>query len=523
VRNSALASVLIAATAAVFLSAPLSAQTSAAMMPSPLAASQQSCDFSDVPGMVWWGTQRQMTLERLAEYLAPVYWFSPDEPLLRGVGGLDIRIPQAFPFEEQPDWPIVYYQFGQMVQVAEGVEGWDDTVVPIVRDSANPGNAVVDFERVVGFKMHFWAYFDSEEGIGAHIHDIEGAEFRLAVFRNTSPWVQENSAAQCAEKNYIVVVTRVSGLAHGIVWFWNVSETDGDSKFPMHLLVEEGKHALATDKNADGYFTPGYDVSRYVNDAWGVRDNMRTGALATGGYQAWMTKVRQDEHRVVPPLPDDSPLRPRLERRGYYDGSLITYELRPFPPMEMAEGDPHHLVNFFKDKDVPNWPETRDVKNIGEFTSWVDADLVVKSLGISLMLDGDVGFTFVFPLFIVKNFEVPAGGGFIVNRMYFKDKRLQDFGWQLMYVPSASRWVDTYFAAGVEHDQEKDDAGVETVNEWDFVMETGLKFRFNLGHSPLGFLSVLTDFWGFSAGIKNYGFFDIDKLTYVLTVGAGVW
>jgi len=523
VRKSALASVLIAAAAAVLLSAPLNAQTSAALMPSPLAASQQSCDFSDVPGTVWWGTQRQMTLERLAEYLAPVYWFSPDEPLLRGAEGLDIRIPQAFPFEEQPDWPVVYYQFNNMVQVAEGVEGFDETAVAIVRDSANPGNAVVDFERVIGFTMHFWAYFDSEEGIGAHIHDIEGAEFRLVVLRSDNAYLSESSAAQCAERNYVVVVTRVSGLAHGIVWFWNVSETDSDSKFPMHLLVEEGKHALATDKNADGYFTPGYDVSRYVNDAWGVRDNMRTGALATGGYQAWMTKVRQDPHRVVPPLPDDSPLRPRLERRGYYDGSLITYELRPFPPMEMAEGDPHHLVNFFKDKDVPDWPETKDVKTVGEFTSWVDADLVVKSLGISLMLDGDVGFTFVFPLFIVKNFEVAAAGGFIVNRMYFKDARLQDFGWQLMYVPSASRWVDTYFAAGVEHDREKDDAGVETVNEWDFVMETGLKFRFNLGHSPLGFLSVLTDFWGFSAGIKNYGFFDIDKLTYVFTVGAGVW
>jgi len=514
---------LIAAAAAVLFSTPLSAQTSAAMMPLPLAASQQSCNFSDVPGVVWWGTQREMTLERIAEYLSPVYWFSPDEPLLGRTEGADIRIPEAFAFEEQPDGPVVYYQFGQMVEVSRGVEGFDESAVAIVRDSANPGNAVVDFERVIGFTMHFWAYFSSEEGIGAHIHDIEGAEFRLVILRSDNEYLSENSAARCSERNYVVVVTRVSGLAHGVVWFWNVSETDADSRFPLHLLVEEGKHALATDKNSDGYFTPGYDVSRYVNDAWGVRDNMRTGALATGGYQAWMTKVRQDEHRVVPPLPDDSPLRPRLERRGYYDGSLAVYELRPFPAMEMAEGQPHHLVDFFKGKDVPNWPETKDVKSVSEFTRWVDADLVVKSLSIALMLDGDVGFSFVFPLFIVKNFEVPAGGGFIVNRMYFKDVNLQDFGWQLMYIPSASRWVDTYFAAGAEHNVEKDDAGVQTINEWDFVMETGLKFRFNLGHSPMKFLSFLTDFWGFSAGIKNYGFFDIDKLTYVLQVGAGVW
>jgi hypothetical protein len=32
-----------------------------------------------------------------------------------------------------------------------------------------------------------------------------------------------------------------------------------------------------------------------------------------------------------------------------------------------------------------------------------------------------------------------------------------------------------------------------------------------------------TDFWGVRIGIKNYGFFDIDKLTYVLEFGAGVW
>ena len=35
------------------------------------------------------------------------------------------------------------------------------------------------------------------------------------------------------------------------------------------------RHGLATDKNGDGVFTPGYDV----NDAWCVRDIIRTGML----------------------------------------------------------------------------------------------------------------------------------------------------------------------------------------------------------------------------------------------------
>ena len=38
------------------------------------------------------------------------------------------------------------------------------------------------------------------------------------------------------------------------------------------LLVEEGKHAVAPDRNADGVYTPGYDVNKRIKDAWGVRD-----------------------------------------------------------------------------------------------------------------------------------------------------------------------------------------------------------------------------------------------------------
>ena len=53
------------------------------------------------------------------------------------------------------------------------------------------------------------------------------------------------------------------------------------------------------------------------------------------------------------------------------------------------------------------------------------------------------------------------------------------------------------------------------------VTQMGMKFRAQIGRSPLKFLGFLTDFWGFRAGIKNYGFFDIDRLTYVIEIGAG--
>jgi len=41
-----------------------------------------------------------------------------------------------------------------------------------------------------------------------------------------------------------------------------------------HVLVEEGKHASCTDRSADGHYTPGFDVTERVNDAWGVRDTL---------------------------------------------------------------------------------------------------------------------------------------------------------------------------------------------------------------------------------------------------------
>jgi hypothetical protein len=231
-----------------------------------------------------------------------------------------------------------------------------------------------------------------------------------------------------------------------------------------------------------------------------------------------MTKVRRPEHRVYPPLPEDSPGRARLERRGYYEEPHVEYELRPFPSPEMAERD---LKHFFDGKYIEEWPEVRTGRTAEDLLDWVDEGSVVKSLAISFYADGDLGLSFVFPFFIVKNFEDPLSGGFIVWRMYLKDEGLRDFGWMAMYTPSASRWIDTYFAAGAEWDDEIIDGQKQT--EVEFVLETGFKFRAQIGHSPLKFLTFLTDFWGFRLGLKNYGFFDIDKLTYVLEVGAGAW
>ena len=488
------------------------------LIPAPV---QASCDYTHLPGAVWWGTERRMTLTQLAQYAAPIYWLSPDEPTMDDRQGLAIRVPAALPFEEQPDAPVVYYQYNNIgVRIDADGPGF-------IPDSTDWGESQLDLRNIVATTLKYIAYFPREEGLGGHRHDVEPTEFRVVILRNTAEYVTDYDIP-CDREMYLVLVTRVTGEAHGLPWYFNVLNVDEYTVFPFTLLVEEGKHGMCTDKNGDGYYTPGFDVNSRVNDAWGVRDIIRQGALFTGGFQAWMAKVRRPEHRVFPPLPQSSPRRSALSENGVYAPANAVYELRPFPAAAAA-GDDELLHHKMAEKEKVDWPELDEVRTVQEVYQWLDAGLALKSFAISLRADGDLGLSFVFPLLIVKNVEDPMTGGFLVHRMYLKDRGLRDFGWMLMYTPSASRWVDTYFAAGVEFDKNDvsppptDPNEPTTTHSTDFVMETGLKFRVNITKSPLKFLSFLTEFMGFRAGIKNTGFFDISRLTYVLEFGAGVW
>jgi len=478
------------------------------------------CNFSNLPGIVWWGTETQMTVERLASLAGPIYWFSPDEPLLRGTEGQDIRMPSNLPFEDSASAPIVYYQLDEMVSVK------DNAIQEWTLDPDDKGQSILDLSGIGLFRLGYFAYYPSEAGLGAHEHDLEAAEFKLAIMHTEGEILKEFTEARCAENNYVIVVTRVVGKAHGIEFFWNISEVDAETKMPFTLLVEEGKHAVGTDKNGDGYFTPTYDVNVRVNDAWGTRDVISSGGLLSGGYQSWMTKVRYPEYRIFPPLPEDSPNRPKLQRkRGAenWETENAVYELRPLPPSDLGAYD-EHLHRFMKSKEVVDWPEQSEKgTDMQEWLDWASDGTAKGSFAISAMYDGDLGVSWVFPFFIVKNFEVSLSGGFIVQRMYFTDD-FRDFGWMAMYTNSASRWFDTYFAAGAEwdeYDSPTEENPDETAKRTDFVLETGFKFRANV--EAIKWLSWATPFWGVRFGIRNYGFSDIDRLTYVIEFGAGAF
>jgi len=469
-------------------------------------------DIDNLRGLVYKGTKRQMTLQEFASYLAPVFWLSPDEPTAANKRGPDLRVPAALPFESQPESPVIYYQFNGLGELPNAAGPG------FIANPSDPSQAMLDLGNITAVHLKYIAYFPFEAGVGEHLHDVEPTEFRVLVGAANGPLAREFNI-YCDEEVYVILVVRVTGEAHGNRWYYNVLDVDAETFLPIHVLVEEGKHGTATDRNADGYFTPGYDVSIRPNDAWGVRDTIRGGTLFTGKFEAWMAKVRRPEHRILPPLPADSTLRQHLLDDGADPDVNAVYELRPFPSSELAVDD-ELLRHKMHEKEVPGWPAVeRPDTLLAPVEQFFAEGLKLRPYSVSMRYDGDTGISVAFPFFFVKNLNEPLSGGYIVHRVYAQGDNLHNWGWLFMYTPSASRWFDQYFAGGMEtHRIRQEDGSLK--RERDFVLETGVKFRFR---APNKAFSWMTNFWGFRAGIKNVGAFDITNLTYVIEIGAGVW
>jgi hypothetical protein len=450
--------------------------------------------------IVWSGSDSLITIEELAAYCGPILWFSPDEPLLRDVKGPDIRIPTTFPFETPVGAPVVHYRVRKILR-RENHSGEVYLPDPNARSAA-----VLNLNGIAGIDLDYFFYYPSEEGFGRHLHDVEAAEMKVGIWKRP----------QCDACPFAIVIATVNCKAHGVLWYDNTLDTDEYTRFPITVLVEEGKHASCTDKNGDGYYTPGYDVNRRINDAWGVRDVIRGGGLFTGGYQSWFTKVRSHEHRIFPPLPEDSSVRHRFVEDGEYASDYAQYQLLPFPHPDQAKDDPT-LVPFIADKGDPNWPELTTVGDLKAVGEWIGDETFLKSLGFALRMDGRYGVAAFFPLLIVRHVPDPVAGGWLVNRFYLMDEHLRDFGWTILYARSASRWLDGYFSVGFESDRSDDE---DTRRFW--VAESGFKIRADLRHAGhLSFLSKLTDFWGVRTGLQATGLLPVERFRYVIEVGAG--
>ena len=482
------------------------------LLVSPLL-SEENRNLEDYKFIAFWdGTDPQMTLHQLASYCAPIFWFSPDEPELNNKQGKSINIPASFPFQGDSNVPVVYYQVREILSSEETSEK------SVMLSDENKDKTIIDLRKIAGFNIEYNHYYRFEVGLGKHNHDTEQAQFKVYVHKEKDEYEVEH---------YYLYLIQATGKAHALMWYDNIYHMNMDNlnielQLPFHILVEEGKHASVTDMNGDGYYTPGYDVNIRMNDAWGLRDVIRTGELFSPKFESWMAKVRRPEHRVFPPLPADSPHREKYEVNSVYAPDNAVYELRPMPAPADALPD-KVLAKDMSSYYSEDWPEIKGLSKVSKFYDWWEAENLIKSVGISFRMNDVPGISIAFPLLIVKNVEVPLVGGWLVNRIYLQDKHLRDFGWGLLYTPSASRFMDPYFSLGVEIDQYYKSGETVLSSYTDFVFETGIKLRGNVKFSPLKFLGALTDFWGVRFGIKNKGFWSVDNIDYVFEIGAGVW
>jgi hypothetical protein len=263
--------------------------------------------------VVWRAEDGPFTLRALANAVAPILWFSPDEPLLRGGWALPQPLPHTTSAPPN-DHRVVYYTIPLVMlrddptcaalAAPRGAPPLD--LVWIDTYGAAPVKAHPPLDCLQEIKIRFLFYYPSEVGVGAHVNDVESVQVNVAIERNRA---LRNGSASCAEtidvQTHCASVSGIFGSAHGIAWYTNGLNVarNRDTLFPFTVLVEEGKHATAPDRNGDGQYTPGFDVDVHPNDAWGIRDVLRTRSLPGPGFRADMAKARRPQERVFPPAP----------------------------------------------------------------------------------------------------------------------------------------------------------------------------------------------------------------------------
>lgn len=463
----------------------------------------------ELPGVIWTSNHYEISYQDLAEHCAPMLWFSPDEPKLLGEDG-KIRVPHAFPFDDTKG-TVVYYKVKTIYtkKKKKAVQG-------LVQSRKLTG--MIDLRDIEALDMEYYLYFPEEFGLGDHPHDLESVAVQLRV----------NKHSNCPGETYSINAVTVIARAHGLHWFENRFKVDESTKFPLSILVEEGKHGLCTDKNADGIYTPSYDVTEKVNDAWGVRDIISSGVLFTGGFQGFMAKVRTPNTILFPPFPALSPHYAHFKER--YNEELLqnTYTLKSYPDYPPKPKD-EKLNKFMKSKKPHQWPKPVSVGGKGVLKQWAKEDKSLRFISISYRFDEDNTPSIAFPLLIVKNVPAPITGGWFYNKIYFgNDDSVGEqinrlIGHQIVHSTSASRWLDSYVAGGYEildTNFEKDKRHYKAY----FVSEIGLKIRINITKTPLKFLRHLgTEYWGVRLGWKNLGFNPFIYSGFVLEIGAGVF
>jgi hypothetical protein len=367
------------------------------------------------------------------------------------------------------------------------------------------------FEKVENFTVRYYFYYREDIGMNGHVHDLEVAEFEISLAR---------TERGC----YQVRMTRVTAFAHGTDWYSNELIIEDDIKVPVVLFVEEGKHATCPDRNADGIYTPGYDVNVRINDAWGVRDVFGSGWLVAPGFSFSMFKPRWPKFMLLPPetpkrcladawyssLPEDTTGRHR-------------YELRPANKVVMCDDVPpsrDFLMGMMKHH---RFGAEYQPQQYAAYSIQALSDPLIgtakKLPSINLRWDRDLGLSFA-----LRGRSIEAI--YIVPRMtWIFDTG--DLSFEGMITSSASRFMGGYLSAGGAYETDYwrgDEGGVSQAPEkrWNFVAETGVKFRFRLkGKFRVAVLGY--EFGGVRIGVRTSGFDSLKNGRFIAELGAGVW
>ncbi len=466
----------------------------------PAAASACEClDTSnpeDKAAVVWRGPSPSLSLPELATLVAPVLWYSVDEPLV--VMG-DLPLPHAHPCDDPAELGVTYYQVTKIMLRP----GADEVTIPEQEDAAF-------FEKTDQFTVRYYFYYHQDYGMNGHVHDLEVAEFEVSLAETDSG---------CFE----VEILRVTALAHGTDWYSNELQINGEFvRTPIVLFVEEGKHATCPDRNADGIYTPGYDVNVRINDAWGVRDVFGAGWLIAPGYTASMTKPRHLRFRVLPP---DSPNRCDVD---VFSSSLRDttdldhYELRAANTVVMCEDVPpdrEFLIEMMTKHHFGGGNEPEQLKS-GSVKKLADPLLGSGRLpSINLRWDRGLGVSF-------------AAQGLPIEAIYLVPRATWIFDTgevsaEGLISTSASRFMGSYLSAGAAYEYDRwrnSSGGIEkaTDKRWNFVAETGVKFRFRIS-GKLRFATLGYQFAGVRFGIRVSGFDSFKNGRFIAEIGGGVW
>lgn len=277
-----------------------------------------------------------LPLDQLALSMAPILWFSPDEPLLKGWQFMPTSVP--CPGGVPAERPVVYYS----LTIPSSFLTDDKKALALEWLRRTQADRLRKNPETLEVRFHF--YYPTERGFCEHEHDIETVVFRARL------GVQDSSSRVGVDPVLELRLVRVAAEAHGFNNILQVAGDDSDkapdTRFPVTILVEEGKHGNCPDRNGDGIYTPGYDVNERVKDAWGLRDAFGSGHNTTR-FEGDQAKPRsahgqhadraeancRGPYRVGPPLSESHPLRSGYD--GSCGSSWAPYELRPVDTVEL--------------------------------------------------------------------------------------------------------------------------------------------------------------------------------------------